>query len=193
MAATHLVTLSGGIDSTYALWRTLEEGHRCMVIHCKLVTRAGRYNHELAAARAVVGWLRRNGLGNFSYHETGFDYGGLPCLADIETLSYFRGAALRHHPSLTTVVLGTNAEDLTQGERWERRSVTHRHLIEYIAGRVPEYVAPARDLTKAEIIQALPAGLYNQTWSCRQPRRGVACGRCRPCRHIAEAGSRGTG
>ena len=53
-----------------------------------------------------------------------------------------------------------------------------------VAGRDIGWLWPLAEITKPQIIAALPDELLALTWSCRRPRRGRPCGRCLTCRRL---------
>ena len=56
-----LISMSGGFDSTYLLWKTLEEtDHEVHVIHVELDTISRRVIPENRASVAIEKWMKSN-------------------------------------------------------------------------------------------------------------------------------------
>src|SRR5690554_5062689 len=78
---TTLLHLSGGQDSTYVAWKWLKDNpDEVLLIHHINLLSGGenRMAQENRAVRNILEFLRSEGLYNFIYHESGFNYGSLP-------------------------------------------------------------------------------------------------------------------
>ena len=84
-----LLNFSGGIDSAYCLYRYLKDDPRetLLVHHLNLINKEGRAPHEKQAVKSILDWCVKNGIANFKYIESAFDYGTLGYLVkDIEII-----------------------------------------------------------------------------------------------------------
>lgn len=186
-AGTVLLTLSGGIDSTYALWRLLSDGHKVVVLHVDLRNWEGRALRERGAVRQVLEWLTDHGLTEWEYVEVCHDYGTLMnTVRDIELIRFHAGVTLRQrrYRGIDTVVASGILEDPDLPDEDVARI---RQILEATAARPVRLWRPIRRMPKAQIIADMPEGLLRAAWYCRRPRGRVTCGRCRTCGHVADA------
>ena len=182
-----LVNLSGGVDSVYATWRLLADGHRLVLHHCVMRNREGRHEAEARAVRAVAAWLRSNRLRAFSLVESGYDHGNVGRMPyDVEIIGFMTGVVLRDpaRSRIKTVVVSANASDVSVTKPTTSRVVRRRQLAEVMLGKPLNWWIPFAQVTKAEMVAALPPDLLGLCWWCRTPRGSDPCGRCRPCREI---------
>jgi 7-cyano-7-deazaguanine synthase in queuosine biosynthesis len=186
---TLFLNLSGGVDSTFALWRLLADGHRIVAHHCRLSNREGRQPYEKAAVDGVLAWLAARGLDRrLDYIESGYDHGTLGRLAyDVEVVGFFTGVALRdpRRRTIATVVVSANADDVSVVKPSTPRVVRRRLIAEATAGRKINWWIPYASLTKAQMVDQTPPDLLALTWWCRRPTDERACGTCKPCREVA--------
>ena len=186
-AETLLLNLSGGVDSVYAAWRLLTDGHRLILHHCILRNREGRHDVEARAVRLVASWLRDHRLRAFTLLESGYDHGNLGRLPyDVEVLGFLTGVVLRD-PSrrkIDTVVVSANSADASVTAPTTSRIVRRRQLAEAMVGRRLNWWIPFAHMTKAQMIAELPAELLELCWWCRRPQGTMPCRRCRTCREI---------
>lgn len=178
-----LVNLSGGVDSTFVLWRHLEAGDDVLVHHCSMENTEHRATAEDHATAAVLGWFADRGHHPPVVH-TSMDVSAIRRLTDPQVLGFLTGLICREHRTLA-VDLCFSASDRPATRpslEWFARG---QRIAEQVAGRSIEWRWPIRELTKPEIIAALPPDLLALCWSCRRPRAGRACGRCATCRRLS--------
>lgn len=184
-----LVNLSGGVDSVYAAWRLLERGHRLLLHHCVMRNEEGRAEVEKAAVDQVLVWLRSNRKYRFDYIESGYDHGSLGrVMFDVEVIGFLTGVILRDpaRHRINTVVVSSNAGDVSVTKPQTSRVVRRQEIAEMVAARKLRWWVPFAEVTKQQMVAALPDELRGMVWSCRKPREGGTCKVCRPCREIAE-------
>jgi hypothetical protein len=188
------LAFSGGIDSTYCLWKYLKENpdKTLLVHHVKMKNYEGRMMHEYAAVRNILNWLLKNNMSNFEYVESGFDYGGIDYLHnDIVATACFTGVIL-NDPAYKSVkyVIGT----ANKNEAWsksleevkkEKRRTLRENLVRLIAQRNDiEYVYPIYDKWKSKLIKEMPKELFDLSWYCRTPKNGKPCQECFTCKLV---------
>ena len=191
MGERMLINLSGGIDSVYCLHLMLEQGHKVLAHHIRLRNREGREQVEYKATQRVLQHFRSKGYSRqIKYHETGFDYGTINYVAYDLYIWSFMTAILLTDPntraSTRAVVISSHLDSpfMLNPEREARR----RALVRSVLGDwEPEWVFPIGDMTKKQIVQAIPNDLLNLCWWCRYPRRNKPCGRCKTCKQVTEA------
>ena len=192
-----LVNLSGGLDSTYVLWRHLSD-HTTppLVHHCVLKTKANgvRWERELDAVRAILAWLCDHDLGHFEYVESTVDYRGLGAHPrDNLTIELMTGTILLN-PAYRSIRRTLSCVASTEVARVNRqrvdfagyraRSLAMRRMVWHPRRRRPRdlvTVEPIRHMSKHDVWQATPPELRALTASCRY---GIDCGRCHSCRQL---------
>jgi 7-cyano-7-deazaguanine synthase in queuosine biosynthesis len=202
MTITAFINLSGGVDSTYYLWRWLREhpNEMIQVHHCMFLKR--RLTQEKNACTNILNYFRSVGLKNFRYVETGIQRGTLQGkILDIELLSGNTGVALKLVPSINTVLLPyckeeTSALDnhLKAGGTIETYDHSHRYwkvnqIYELLAGKKFQYHF-YRSLEDGGLLskREMPKELFENTWYCRRPKEGdKVCGKCHTCRKVTRA------
>ncbi len=196
-----LLMLSGGIDSTYALFKYLTETSLPVHAHhiSMQVEEEPRYVLEDAACKRIVNFC--GGYRQFSYTESsyGFDLPYTGWDADVQLMVGARVAA-NLEAKRVTMVLGINADDMAREEVAERakRDVLKNLWDAQIASidaerrdrNNPVIHLPFKGAYKHEMIQEMPTGLLRMTWSCRKPEhregptdagRDFPCGKCHAC------------
>ncbi len=177
--ADTLIQLSGGIDSTYVLWKWLKENSDkfAIVNHIVLKSYECRNEKELKSIDDILKWLDNKGLNNYFYIQSEFDYGNIPGTStDVEVCGYFAGLILKtaRFYNVTTTHLPIYKKD---SEREERR----RFLTNFISKKEIEFIYPISHMKKWQVISELPEELFKLTWYCRTPLNNEKCQRCFSC------------
>jgi tRNA(Ile)-lysidine synthase TilS/MesJ len=191
-----LIHLSGGQDSTYALYTWLRDNpeKKCIVHHVNLKHRAeNRLEPEYNSVHNILTWLRRNGLGNFHYLESSFDYGDLPRISikDIQVVAMFTGIILRTpgYKDVRNVILSWHKGEVNSSAINRGQKV--RQLLEglFIGPERYELHFPLEDINRKDMAQIMPIELLKMCHCCRKPLPGAkSCGQCRTCMELKEAG-----
>ena len=203
MKLTTFINLSGGVDSTYYLWRWLTENptETILVHHCLFFK--SRVKEEKRAVDDILGYLRKQGLTNFKYVETGMQKGTLTGrVIDIEALSSISAVVIKCHTPIKNVLLSYCAEECPQLSQHLKTkgidtfSPSHRYsrvnrVLETITERSFSYLCyHGKDgglMSKKEMIETMPQELLEMTWFCREPRGGKPCGDCFNCKRCMPA------
>lgn len=183
--AETLIQLSGGIDSTYVLWKWLQENPDKLAIvhHIELKSYEERWNMELIAIDRILKWLDNQGLKNYMYLQNTFDYGNIPgSMYDVEICGFIAGFILRSVRFNKTTKTHLPIYGVYT-EREERR----RQILNFTAKREIECVYPLYDKKKWEVIEELPEELFNLTWYCRTPIGDKKCGECHACKQVSKS------
>ena len=140
--------------------------------------------------------MRVNGLNNFIYEETGFDYGTCgQLLLDIAVITFSAMVAAKQHNSITKYVRCGQLEDVEREEAQiqaygaDNEEIRDK-LPKLILGKNLEVVRPNINKTKQQVIEELPSSLFKLTWYCRTPFRSpnpIPCGRCKTCLEVEQA------
>lgn len=185
-----LVMFSGGIDSTYALYKVLcETDDEVLVHHIHLITDLGRHVVEDAACKNIVAYCRKN-VRPFYYTESSIDHRRFMAHGyDLAAAGFEAGmvaASFRLASGKTANIdrwiVGISADDVVPPERFEN---AQRCCVANCSGGTPPnlFIFPRVDVK--DQIRSLPKELFDMTWSCRQPRglpnRVQPCGRCKSC------------
>lgn len=193
----YLVSLSGGLDSTTALYKILTEtDKRVHVHHVRYITKQNRHDREAQAVSQIVPHLRQT-VRDFDFSQSIQDYSGVGhgTPHDLHMYSFALSQVVRllHPQRFIAVVTGLVSSDITPEWR-ERRKVANAlfdaAFADY-ATPAPQWLFPCVEMTKAEEISLIGPYLYNLTWSCRRPiqigEAYAACGRCKTCLETAAA------
>jgi len=186
--------LSGGIDSTAALWHALnrpDEYGQIHVHHIHIQNAESRWEAEAAAVNSILEYMKKHSPTSFTSSQSTINTPnfGPNFLFDTELLNFMTGYMTSRDPHISKVIIGGTATDFAMqaNEAIARGKAIHNgfHPEEKDhSARVKHY--PHSHLTKAEVYKTLPKGLALMTWSCRTPNyvngKPVECGRCKTCR-----------
>ncbi len=189
-----LVLLSGGIDSTAALWHVLhhpEEYGEVHVHHIHIQNLEGRWRAEEIAVKNILAYMRKNAPTPFTSSESTIRTPSFnnKFLYDVEVMGFVTGYMTSRDPKINKVIIGATATDFELGvdESVMRGKRTHNAFHpeeEDHSARVKEY--PHSHLTKKEVYSTVPQELAKLTWSCRTPHyadgKPIECGRCKTCK-----------
>lgn len=204
MKPTTFINLSGGVDSTYYLWKWLRENpdEQILVHHCLYFQK--RLKEEKEAVDKILKYLKKNGLTNFKYVETGIQRGTLRGrVLDIEVLSGISAIVVKCDPTVKNVLLSYCSEEckalwehLKYGGEVDTFDENHRYsrinkVLEVLTQREFSYICyRGKDgglLSKKEMIHTMPKELFELTWFCRRPSNGRPCGVCHTCKKVKKA------
>lgn len=183
--ATTLIQLSGGIDSTYVLWKWLKDNPNeyCIVHHIDIINYEKRNQKELEAVDKILKWLDSQNLKNYFYLQNTFDYGNLTSLVfDVEVCGFLAGIILRSSrwQSTNNVIMSIYDAD---SDRESRR----REVMQITALKELNVFYPLYGLTKTDLIEEMPDELFNLCWWCRVPYNDELCKRCFTCQEVKKS------
>lgn len=202
MDTTHFINFSGGVDSTYYLWKWLQEhrSERIAIHHCLLFQ--SRREVEKQATDAILAYFRKQGWTNFDYVETEFSRKGLSSLLyDIEVVFCMGGLAMKRFRKVHTVIMSRCLEEFNGNHGLKRhfknkdatlnnfddprnRVSVAIQAIQLLSYRKINIISPYQHKPKAEMIKEMPPELFALTWYCRSPVSGKPCGKCFNCRRV---------
>ena len=188
-----LVMLSGGIDSTAALWHVLNspnEYKNVHVHHINIQNIEARWMAESAAVKSILEYMRNYARLPFTNSESTINtpYLGVQFLFDTEVISFMTGYMTSRDPHIKRVIIGGTATDFAIGasEAVKRGKAIHNAFHpndKDNSGKLKHY--PHSHLTKEQVYKTLPQDLALLTWSCRTPGyingKAVECGKCKTC------------
>ena len=186
-----LVLLSGGIESTYCLYKALQEDYPVHVHHINMINRDMRHIEEKRAVYFILDELKIMGY-SFSYSETTVDFSmaeqSMPFDEDV-TIFIAAKIAEGLHFDVVTFYEGSNKDDFEKEsvkKRFELRGDIYEyfHNCHYNVGERVQHINiefPCKDMTKEDVWNELPEELRVLTWSCRHPYLGNICGKCEAC------------
>ena len=179
------VLWSGGVDSTYWLWRYLQEGHEVSAHHVNMKAESSNNEVQLERIDAMVEWIRGQG---YELPMTGAEveiwFGGR--IEDMPVVTSSAGwvmGAMKPEDRPDYWVNGWCMEDGMR--RIIEQMPRAAGVIEALSG-VPELI-PDIVLPKRIMLKELPDELAALAWSCREPGRNekgeyLICGKCEPCK-----------
>jgi len=190
---TTLLHLSGGQDSTYVAWKWLKDNpdEVLLIHHVNLLSGAeNRMAQENRAVRKILEFLRSEGLDNFVYHESDFNYGSLPRISikDIQICTVFSSIILRtpQFKNIKRILLSwhkgeVNDPGINRGYRV--KAMLKAFEIEGI-----ELEFPIEHHTRRMMADEMPDKLLALCHTCRRPDRKGSCGKCKTCLEMKDAG-----
>ena len=191
---THLLHFSGGMDSTYVLYKHLltRPFDRILVHHIQLRhTAEDRLQQEQRAVDHILHYFRTHGLTNFETHTSAFDYGTLPRISikDIQIVSLFTGIILRtpRYSNIHTLHLSWHQGEVDNDEI--KRGFRVRAMLTALdTGHDLRFNFPIADMSRADMAADMPPELLAMVHSCRKPTNGNHCRRCKTCLELKQAG-----
>ena len=182
-----LINFSGGVDSTYYLWRWLNT-HKGMVLvhHCEFCT--ARVAEERRAVHEILKHLDDSRI---VLRTTVFDRVGISGnLQDIEIIYFLAGLIAKDtkaFPDLKTVLMSQCREELEgdgallhhvqsgkplhQFDIPGNRIATAIQTLLRVSRRALRVESPYQDLTKRQMLNELPEPIRNAVWFCHACRR----------------------
>jgi len=183
-----LINLSGGIDSTFALYRYLKNNpeEKALIHFCHLINHEGREPYESKAVSNILQWLSENNLNNFKFVESQFDYKSLGnIIRDVELLSFLTAVICQNpaHQTISEVILSVNKDEKNRytNKFYNDELIRREKLVKLIAKRYIKFKFPICEMTKTDIIQEMPKELFDLCWYCRRPKNGKVCNSCHTC------------
>jgi 7-cyano-7-deazaguanine synthase in queuosine biosynthesis len=189
----HLLHISGGMDSTYVVWRWLKDNpdKRILLHHVKLRhEKEDRLEMEMKSVKNILNWLIKNGMTNWEYQESSFDYGSLPRITvkDIQIVSVFSSIILKtpQWKSIDTILLSwhlgeVNSEEIRRG--WRVKTMLHSLEVD----RDINIEFPIEFMSREDMARDMPEELLALSHSCRKPVKNQHCGKCKTCKELIEA------
>jgi 7-cyano-7-deazaguanine synthase in queuosine biosynthesis len=185
-----MITLSGGLDSTFVLWQHFQQNptDEPFVLHINLINKGEpRYERELIACRNIVNYFRNKGYKMTFYASPVFNYGNLPriTIKDIQIVAMFQAIVLKtpQYQSINECKLGWHKGEVNSDEI--NRGYRVKAMFESLeVGRPIELLFPIEHMTRAEMISQLPKELLSLISSCRKPISNKPCGKCKTCKEF---------
>jgi 7-cyano-7-deazaguanine synthase in queuosine biosynthesis len=176
---------SGGLDSTGALWKLLQdESNRIHLHHLRLVNKENRTQAEDIAVQNIIEYINQIRSVNYSqsYHE--YPSYNNAFIWDSDLYNFIAGTICMSLKNIKSVAIGRTKSDTGI----EERAIRGTKIFKLLAPNV-EKIYPVGEMTKIEIHNMLPKKLRDMTWSCRTPiymdeNTIKECGKCKACREL---------
>lgn len=197
----HFINFSGGVDSTYYLWKFLKSTkENILVHHCLLFER--RREVEAKACKDILKYFKQNGLKNFEYVETEFSRKGVKGkIYDIEPLYFMAGMVIRAYKDIKNVYIPICKEELSgswgdllkKGKPWSEyedkggRFYKSMLYCTTYSDKNLTFQTPYYNVTKRQMINEMPKELFDMIWYCRRPQGGKPCKSCFNCKRVRKA------
>ena len=185
-----LLMFSGGLDSTYLLYKLLKESDdHLWVHHIQLMSKENRWREERKAVKQIIQYCKSN-IRDFSYSESIWKFNFTKYFAyDIEVVAFVAAQII---PNIYSKNLGpvyvvtgrVKNDDEAQSSlnQTEHTDLLWKTLCKRHSGKViNELHRPIRHMYKKELIPELPKELFDMVWYCRRPQNGQVCNVCRTC------------
>lgn len=191
--ADTLLHLSGGQDSTYVAWKWLVDNpDRVLFIHhINLYHKSeNRLYAENEAVQKILKWFKRNRIRNFVYYESDFSYGNLPRISikDIQICTVFSSIILRtpSFRNIKTLLLSWHKGEVN--DPGINRGYRVKALLKAFEIEGINLEFPISEMTRRQMADDMPADLLKLAHTCRKPDMRGACGKCKTCMEMKEAG-----
>lgn len=189
----YTVMFSGGIDSTYCLYKLLNEGFNVHAHFINLHQSSIRYVMEQKAVISIIGWFNNNG---YNIHFTQSIIKFNKRIPNIAVLGYVGIHVYLDHYDFISKTEKNFKLDLVYGSEKDTygfsredkkvQQIIFNSYFDYRKGRKPKLFSPILDVWKADMFKELPGDLIELTWTCRNPKKSgsryIQCGECRPCK-----------
>lgn len=177
-----LLMFSGGLDSTGALWKLLQdESNKIHLHHLRLVNKENRTKAEDIAVQNIIEYINQIRSVNYSqsYHE--YPSYNNAFIWDSDLYNFIAGTICMSLKNIKSVAIGRTKSDTGI----EERAIRGTKIFKLLAPNV-EKIYPVVHLTKTEVYNILPEELRDMTWSCRRPiyideNMITECGECKTC------------
>lgn len=183
---TILINLSGGLDSTYTAYTLLKENpdKQFLFFHLILINQEKRHEAEIKAVQNVLKYFKENGLNNFEYIESTFDYGDLSrvTIKDIQIVAMFNAIILKSPKwsKIDEIPLCWHKGEVNLAGEKGQRVLTMFKTLE--VERPIKLTFPIEHLTRRQMIDNMPKELLNFVTSCRnKDKDNNTCGTCSAC------------
>ena len=190
---TTLLHLSGGQDSTYVAWKWLKDNpNEALLIHHVNLLSGGenRLVQENRAVRNILEFFRSEGLDNFVCYESDFSYGNLPRISikDIQICTVFSSIILRtpQFNNIKKILLAWHKGEVN--EPGINRGYRVKAMLKAFEIDGVELEFPIDEMTRRQMADDMPEDLLKLVHTCRKPDKRGACGKCKTCREMKEAG-----
>jgi hypothetical protein len=199
---TVLINFSGGVDSTYYLYKwLLDNPDKTILVHHCLLFKLRR-EVEKNAVDSILQWFREKGYDNFVYAETEFSRKGISgLLYDVEVVYFMSGLLLKNkYQEVSTVLMPRCKEDLGANVHLARhlekghpqntfavagaRAYHTMMFMRMLTGRDYDFISDYRHIPKEEMIRELPVQLLDKIWYCREPVNNLPCENCFNCKRV---------
>lgn len=190
-----LINFSGGMDSAYVLYKYLKENpeEKFLVHHINLRHyKEDRMNRESIAVSNILYWLKSQGLDNFDYYESHFDYGGLPEISvkDIQIVAFFNGIILKtpKWSKINKIIISWHKGEVYDGAE-DKKGLKVKSILRSLGvNPLPVLEYPIESLSRLDIVSLMPVELLHLASSCRRPTSEDNCGKCIPCKEFKKLG-----
>jgi len=185
---TRVLLLSGGLDSTYALWHYLTKTNYKLHVHHVCIRNSvyNRWKCEDKAVKGIIDYCKKH-YREFDYSESRFDFFGFKDVswdADIHILAGTKVA--RNIYGSVILATGVIKNDLDTPQHYAGKVVEAcSDPLDCISNEIEH---PIIDKTKREIYEEIPDDLFKLTFSCRVPQNGKPCGKCIACKQRSNSG-----
>lgn len=188
------VAFSGGVDSTYNLYRWLKENpeDKILVHHVVYFNKEGtglRGYFEKESVDKILSWLNSQGLTNYEYRESILDLTNFPRHGlDTITLASIHSTLLLAYPDIEFILDNSPEDEFKRlGWRMKNRKERRDRIMNIIIGRKLTPIYSITHMSKQEIVNSMPKELFELTWYCRSPNEdGSTCGKCHTCKQVQE-------
>lgn len=179
--------LSGGVDSTWALYYYLKTTNLPIYTHHIIIRGENKYRYklEIESTKNILNWCNKNYPGRIKVSSNSeffieFKYMGY----DIDLVFFVGSVIATKLPGLTGIACGYNNGDLINDINKDTKCTGYdicRVYSKKFYNIFKDPLEPGIYKNKIDMINELPKDLFELTWSCRRPIVDKPCGICRSC------------
>lgn len=179
-----LISLSGGMSSTYLTYKWLVENpDEILLIH-----HAKTNKKEHHATQEILKWFTDNNLTNWKYVEQEIAVEDNLIDVDQTTIFAFMEAILMKKYGIKYVLDSAIKDDmLVMVDEYVKHFKRKIAIFNTILGYNTNIYPKIRSRMRREIIPDIPDALLALTWSCQNTTKRKPCGECAKCKQIATA------
>lgn len=184
----YLVAWSGGLDSTYLVYKLLKEGHSVTAVYIKIINNEGKTKMEELAIekmKEIFTRMAREREWKFSIEHSSAQVGhNNACNYRIKQFPIFCYGLLGCvNENIDEVAMAYVMNDDAMSYMDEFRAIWDSYTP--LLQKAVPLVFPLSKHNKYEIYNDLPTEFKEHIWVCENPINNKPCGECCPCKRAA--------
>lgn len=185
---TILIPLSGGLDSTYTVYKALKAGYKVRTTYVEIMNNERKTENELSAINKINEYFTDNyyQLYDTSYENNRVDINNFTHSLELPQIPMFLfNLAYVIDESIDEIHLGgVLNDDMISFENEIKKAFNGLKTL-FTFDKNIKLLIPYKKVRKFQIISELPDELLKLVTTCENPLSdGEACGDCGPCRRI---------
>ena len=176
----YLVSWSGGLDSTYLIYKFLKEGHSVVAAYCEIINNITKTERERYAIEKLKHKLYP--LGALEVIDGARVEANGDSLCSFEQVPLLLLSIIYSGGKADKVALAYTLNDDAIAFLSDIKKIYNSYKVLAKDRSWPEMIFPLYRTSKAEILRKLPVELIKDITFCENPSGKDNCGTCTPCR-----------